>query len=94
MTAEVRERAARPRDAAFYKKELTSWDVVQKLFKREMDEYDKAQQAEKGVKHVIKYRASHAREWFNGMTPSQKEEVENARAKWEKEGAPEESQAL
>ncbi|KAG1883654.1 hypothetical protein F4604DRAFT_1677404 [Suillus subluteus] len=41
-------------DAAFYKKEISDWDVVQKLFKQEMDQYDKDEQEKLGVKNEIK----------------------------------------
>jgi hypothetical protein len=36
----------------------------------------------------------HARDWFNDMSPAQRKEVENAKDKWNKEGAPAESQAM
>lgn len=91
--AKEREAASRPKEASFYKKVLTDWDVAQKLFKKEMDEYDKAEQAKKGDSHAIKYRTGHAREWFNNMSPGQKKEVEDAKKKWNEEGAPEETQA-
>lgn len=88
-----REASARPKEASFYKKRLTDWDVAQKLFKQEIDAFDKAEQAKKGVKNAIKYRTGHAREWFNKMSPQQIKEVNNVKEKWNKEGAPEESQA-
>jgi hypothetical protein len=72
---------------------LSEWDVALKLFKQEIDTYDKAEQRRKGLQHSIKYRTGHAREWFNNMTPSQQEEVKSAVKKWNREGAPEESQA-
>ncbi|KAG1887756.1 hypothetical protein F4604DRAFT_1674924 [Suillus subluteus] len=65
--AKAREISARPKEASFYKKMLTDWDVAQRLFKQEMDEFDKAEQARKGVKDPIKFRTRHAREWFNQM---------------------------
>ncbi|KAG2078328.1 hypothetical protein BDR04DRAFT_1112558 [Suillus decipiens] len=40
--------------AAFYKKEISDWDVVQKLFKQEMDQYNKDEQEKPGVKNEIK----------------------------------------
>ena len=91
--AKEREALARPKEASFYKKVLTDWDVAQKLFKKEMDEYDKAQQAKKGTSHAIRYRTAHAREWFNNMSQEQKKEVEDAKKKWNEEGALEEIQA-
>jgi hypothetical protein len=91
--AKKREAAARPKEASFYKKRLTDWDVAQKLFKQEMDAFDKAEQAKKGVQNAIKYRTGHAREWFNNMSDQQIKQVELAKEKWNKEGAPEESQA-
>ncbi|KAG0698281.1 hypothetical protein DFH29DRAFT_1002933 [Suillus ampliporus] len=91
---EEREAEARPKDAAFYKREANDWDVVQKLFKQEMDEYDKEEQAKLGVNNEIKYRTGHARKWFNNMTPAQQKEVEDAKEKWNREGAPPESQAI
>ncbi|OJA14909.1 hypothetical protein AZE42_13819, partial [Rhizopogon vesiculosus] len=63
-----REANARPKDASFYKKELNDWVVAQKLFKTEMDAYDKAEQVKKGVSNEIRYRTGHAREWFNNMS--------------------------
>ncbi|KAG1721765.1 hypothetical protein EDD22DRAFT_854317 [Suillus occidentalis] len=92
--AEEREATSHPREASFYKKSLTEWDVAQKLFKQEMDAYDKAEQQRKGLEKSIKYRTGHAREWFDAMSPSQQKEVKSAMAKWNKEGAPEESQAM
>ncbi|KAG0696995.1 hypothetical protein DFH29DRAFT_879023 [Suillus ampliporus] len=91
---EEREAEARPKDAAFYKREANDWDVTQKLFKQEMDEYDKEEQAKLGVNNEIKYRTGHARKWFNNMTPAQQKEVEDAKEKWNREGAPPESQAI
>jgi hypothetical protein len=58
-----------------------------------MDAYDKAEQVKKGVSNEIRYRTGHAREWFNNMSASQLKEVQDAKEKWNKEGAPEESQA-
>ncbi|KAG1801990.1 uncharacterized protein BJ212DRAFT_1304913 [Suillus subaureus] len=92
--AKEREISACPKEASFYKKKLTDWDMTQKLFKHEINEFDKAEQARKGVNDPIKFRTGHAREWFNKMSPTQKKEVEYAREKWNKEGAPEESQAI
>lgn len=94
LSPEEREAGARPKDAAFYKKEVGDWDVAQRLFKQEIDEYDKEEQAKLGVKNEIKYRTGHARNWFKNMTPAQRKEVENAREKWNKEGAPPESQTM
>ncbi|KAG1778636.1 hypothetical protein EV702DRAFT_1044495 [Suillus placidus] len=51
LSPEEREAAAHPKDAAFYKKEASDWDVAQKLFKQEIDEYDKEKQAKLGVKN-------------------------------------------
>ncbi|KAG2130404.1 hypothetical protein DEU56DRAFT_914835, partial [Suillus clintonianus] len=86
VSPEDRELAARPKDAGFYKKELNAWDVAQKLFKQEMDDYDKEQQRRKAT--------GHAREWFNNMTSAHRKEVEEARDKWNREGAPVEAQAM
>ncbi|KAG2091656.1 uncharacterized protein F5147DRAFT_779937 [Suillus discolor] len=94
VSPEEREMAARPKDAAFYKKEITDWDVAQKLFKQEIDDYDKEEQSKLGGKHSIKFRTGHARDWFNNMTPAQREEVEDAKEKWNREGAPAEAQAM
>ncbi|KAG0693145.1 hypothetical protein DFH29DRAFT_881674 [Suillus ampliporus] len=92
--AEEREAASRPREASFYKKSLTEWDVAQRLFKEEIDKFDKDEQRRKGVQRSIKYRTGHAREWFDNMSPSQQEEVKFAMTKWNREGAPEESQVV
>ncbi|KAG1873079.1 hypothetical protein F4604DRAFT_1681149 [Suillus subluteus] len=92
--AKEREISARPKEASFYKKKLTDWDVAQRLFKQEIDEFDKAEQARKGVKDPIKFRTCHAREWFNQMSSTQKKEVDYAQEKWNTEGAPEESQVM
>ncbi|KAG2126563.1 uncharacterized protein EDB93DRAFT_1257511, partial [Suillus bovinus] len=91
---EEREAACHPREATFYKKTLSEWDVTQKLFKQEINEYDKAEQERKGLEHSIKYQTLHAWEWFDKMTASQKQEVKSAMEKWNREGAPEESQAV
>ncbi|KAG2102556.1 uncharacterized protein F5147DRAFT_776304 [Suillus discolor] len=94
VSPEEREMAARPKDAAFYKKEITDWDVAQKLFKQEIDDYDKEEQSKLGGKHLIKFCTGHARDWFNNMTPAQREEVEDTKEKWNREGAPAEAQAM
>ncbi|KAG1778004.1 hypothetical protein EV702DRAFT_1196803 [Suillus placidus] len=94
LSPEEREAAARPKDAAFYKKEVSDWDVAQKLFKQEIDQYDKEEQVKLGVKNEIKYRTGHARDWFRNMTPAQRKEVEDAQEKWNREGAPPESQVI
>ncbi|KAG2063001.1 hypothetical protein BDR04DRAFT_1203066, partial [Suillus decipiens] len=93
LSSEEREAAACPKDAAFYKKEISDWDVVQKLFKQEMDQYNKNEQEKLGVKNEIKYRTCHARDWFKSMNPVQRKEVEDAWEKWNREGTPPESQA-
>ncbi|KAG2338167.1 hypothetical protein BDR05DRAFT_1004409 [Suillus weaverae] len=94
LSPEEREAAAHPKDVAFYKKEVSDWDVVQRLFKQEIDEYNKEEQMKLGVKNEIKYRTGHARDWFRNMTPVQQKEVEDAQEKWNREGAPPESQAM
>ncbi|KAG2047201.1 hypothetical protein BDR06DRAFT_1032530 [Suillus hirtellus] len=94
MSPKDRELVARPKDAGFYKKELNTWDVAQKLFKQEMDDYDKEQQQKKGVQHSIKYRTGHVREWSNSMTSAHRKEVEEARDEWNRDGTPAESQAM
>ncbi|KAG0692864.1 hypothetical protein DFH29DRAFT_1008017 [Suillus ampliporus] len=92
--AEDCEASSRPREPSFYKKTLSEWDVAQKLFKQEIDAYDKAKQQSNGLEYSIKYRTGHAREWFNNMTSSQQQEVNFAMKKWNEEGAPEETQAI
>ncbi|KAG1832273.1 hypothetical protein F4604DRAFT_1946218 [Suillus subluteus] len=94
VSPEEREANARPKDASFYKKKLTDWDVAQKLFKQEIDDFDKGEQRKMGVPHSIKHRTGHARQWFNNMTSAQQKEVQQARDKWNEEGAPAESQAM
>jgi hypothetical protein len=94
VSPEEREGAACPKDAGFYKKEATSFDVAQKLFKQEIDCYDKEEQSKLGVKNSIKFHTGHARDWFKNMTPAQQKEVEDAKEKWNREGAPVDSQAM
>ncbi|KAG2112713.1 uncharacterized protein F5147DRAFT_771253 [Suillus discolor] len=94
VTVEEREAAAHPKTAVFYKKECNEWDVAQKLFKQEIDDYDKAERARKELDDSIKHRMGHAREWFKKMTAEQEKEVKDAMEKWNKEGAPEEIQAV
>ncbi|KAG1742942.1 hypothetical protein EDD22DRAFT_851564 [Suillus occidentalis] len=89
-----RKLAAHPKEAGFYKKELNAWDITQKLFKQEMDDYDKEQQQKKGMQHSIKYRTGYMREWFNNMTSAHQKEVEETRDKWNREGAPAEAQTI
>jgi len=59
-----------------------------------MDAFDKAEQRRKDLQQSIRYRTGHAREWFDNMSPSQQKEVKFAMTKWNREGAPEESQAV
>ncbi|KAG2051656.1 hypothetical protein BDR06DRAFT_1060478 [Suillus hirtellus] len=94
MSPEEREANACPKDASFYKKQLTDWDIAQKLFKQEMDNYDKEEQQKMGVPHSIQYQTGYAQQWFNSITFGQKKEVQQARDKWNKEGALLESQAI
>lgn len=94
VTPEEREAAARPKTALFYKKECNEWDVAQKLFKEEINDYDKAERARKGLGESIKHRMGHAREWFRKMTVEQEKEVKDAMERWNKEGAPEDIQAV
>jgi hypothetical protein len=92
--ARNREANARPREASFYKNELLDFAVAQRLFKEEIDSYDKAEQRKKGVQNEIRYRTEHAHQWVNNMSASQCKEVKDAKEKWNKEGAPEKSQAV
>ncbi|KAG1786054.1 uncharacterized protein HD556DRAFT_1450035 [Suillus plorans] len=94
VSPEEREANARPKDASFYKKQLTDWDVAQKLFRQEIDDYDKEEQRKMGITHSIRHRTGHARQWFNNMTSAQKKDVQRAKDKWNEEGAPAESQAM
>ncbi|KAG1818403.1 hypothetical protein EV424DRAFT_1347668 [Suillus variegatus] len=94
VTVEEREAAAHPKTAVFYKKECNEWDVAQKLFKQEINDYNKAERARKELDDSIKHRMGHAREWFKKMTAEQEKEVKDAMEKWNKEGAPEEIQAV
>jgi len=93
LAIKEREANTRPKEASFYKKELNDWVVALKLFKEEIDAYDKVEQEKKGAHNNIKYRTGHAREWFNNMSASQLKQVQDAKEKWNKEGAPGESQA-
>jgi hypothetical protein len=92
--AREREANARPTEASFYKNELLDFAVAQRLFKEEIDSYDKAEQKKKGVQNEIKYRTKHAHQWVDNMSASQRKEVKDAKEKWNKEGAPEKSQAV
>ncbi|KAG1883264.1 hypothetical protein F4604DRAFT_1677614 [Suillus subluteus] len=94
VTSEEREAAARPKTALFYKKECNEWDVAQKLFKEEINDYDKSERVKKGLSESIKHRMGHAREWFRNMTAEQEKEVKDAMEKWNKEGAPVDIQAV
>ncbi|KAG1901604.1 uncharacterized protein F5891DRAFT_979420 [Suillus fuscotomentosus] len=94
VSPEEREANARPKDALFYKKQLTDWDITQKLFRQEIDNYDKEEQQKMGITHSIRHHMGHARKWFNNMTPAQKKDVQQAKDKWNEEGAPAESQAM
>ncbi|KAG2063377.1 hypothetical protein BDR04DRAFT_1123299 [Suillus decipiens] len=60
VTAAEREAVAHPTTALFYKKECNEWDVVQKLFKEEINDYDKAERLRKGLGDSIKHRMGHA----------------------------------
>ncbi|KAG1736823.1 hypothetical protein EDD22DRAFT_852207 [Suillus occidentalis] len=91
---EEREAAAHPKTALFYKKECNEWDVAQKLFKEEINDYDKAERVRKGLGESIKHRMGHAREWFRKMMVEQEKEVKDAMERWNKEGAPEDIQAV
>ncbi|KAG2358380.1 hypothetical protein BDR07DRAFT_1489516 [Suillus spraguei] len=94
VTAVEREAVAHPKTALFYKKECNEWDVAQKLFKEEINDYDKAERLRKGFNDSIKHRMGHAWEWFKKVTTEQEKEVKDAMDKWNREGAPEEIQAI
>ncbi|KAG2138970.1 hypothetical protein DEU56DRAFT_755688 [Suillus clintonianus] len=64
------EAASHPKEALFYKNTLSEWDVAQKLFKQEINQYDKAKHQRKGLEHSLKYQMGHAIEWFDNMTSS------------------------
>ncbi|KAG1820804.1 hypothetical protein EV424DRAFT_1347051 [Suillus variegatus] len=61
-------------------------DVAQKLFKQEIDDFDKAERVRKELDDSIKHRMGHAREWFEKMMAEQEKEVKDAMEKWNKEG--------
>ncbi|KAG1901340.1 uncharacterized protein F5891DRAFT_1187625 [Suillus fuscotomentosus] len=83
VTVEERKALARPQTALSYKKECNEWDVAQKLFKQEIDDFNKAERVRKELDDSIKHRMGHAREWFKKMTAKQEKEKDNLKKKLE-----------
>jgi hypothetical protein len=91
---EERKAVACPKTALFDKKECNEWDVTQKLFKKKINNYYKAEKARKELGDFIKHRMGHAREWFKKMTAEQEKDVKDAMEKWNKEGVPKKIQTV
>ncbi|KAI6046849.1 hypothetical protein EDC04DRAFT_2887339 [Pisolithus marmoratus] len=85
---DAREEQARPTKAGDYKKAFVASTAAQKLFKDEMDAYDRERQDTKDPKTIGK-RTKIVQEWWEPLSDDKKAEAGRVAEKWNKLGAPE-----
>ncbi|KAI6034671.1 hypothetical protein BKA83DRAFT_4461027 [Pisolithus microcarpus] len=87
---DAREEKARPTKAGDYKKPFTAFTSGQRLFKDEMDTYDRERRDTKDPK-TIGQRNKIIQQWWESLSDSKKDEAGRAAEKWNKLGAPKET---
>ncbi|KAI5982237.1 hypothetical protein EDD15DRAFT_2378085 [Pisolithus albus] len=87
---DAREEKARPTKAGDYKKPFTAFTSGQRLFKDEMDTYDRERRDTKDPK-TIGQRNKIIQQWWESLSDSKKAEAGRAVEKWNKLGAPKET---
>ncbi|KAI6019426.1 hypothetical protein BKA83DRAFT_4127312 [Pisolithus microcarpus] len=84
---DAREEKACPTKAGDYKKAFMAFTAVQKIFKEEMDAYDKERRDTKDTK-TIGQRNRIIQQWWESVSDERKAEAGRAAEKWNKLGAP------
>ncbi|KAI6041725.1 hypothetical protein EDC04DRAFT_2601507 [Pisolithus marmoratus] len=87
---DVREEKAHPTKAGDYKKAFTAFTAVQRIFKEEMDAYDRERRDTKDPK-TIGQRNRIIQQWWESVSDERKAEAGRAAEKWNKLGAPKET---
>ncbi|KAI6015714.1 hypothetical protein EDC04DRAFT_2608660 [Pisolithus marmoratus] len=86
---DAREKAC-PTKAGDYKKAFTAFTAVQKIFKEEIDAYDRERRDTKDPK-TIGQRNRIIQQWWESVSDERKAETGRAAEKWNKLGAPKET---
>ncbi|KAI6039577.1 hypothetical protein EDC04DRAFT_2895094 [Pisolithus marmoratus] len=89
----VREERARPTRAGDYRKPFSAFTCSQRLFKDDMDAYDRERRDTKDPK-TIGQRTKVVQQWWEFLSDDRKAEVGRAAEKWNKLGAPKETHDL
>ncbi|KAI6023455.1 hypothetical protein EDC04DRAFT_2606617 [Pisolithus marmoratus] len=87
---DAREEKACPTKAGDYKKAFTAFTAVQRIFKEEMDAYDRERRDTKDPK-TIGQRNRIIQQWWESVSDERKAEAGRAAEKWNKLGAPKET---
>ncbi|KAI6036719.1 hypothetical protein PISMIDRAFT_17849 [Pisolithus microcarpus 441] len=90
---DAREEKAQPTKAGDYKKAFTAFTAAQKIFKEEMDAYDRERRDTKDPK-TIRQRNRIIQQWWESVSDERKAEAGRAAEKWNKLGAPKETHDL
>ncbi|KAI6013015.1 hypothetical protein EDC04DRAFT_2609412 [Pisolithus marmoratus] len=89
----VREERARPTKAGDYRKPFTAFTCGQRLFKDDLDLYDRERRDTKDPK-TIGQRTKIVQKWWESLSDDRKAEAGRAAEKWNKLGAPKETHDL
>ncbi|KAI6009102.1 hypothetical protein EDC04DRAFT_2906775 [Pisolithus marmoratus] len=87
---DAREEKAHPTKAGDYKKAFTPFTAAQRIFKEEMDAYDRERRDTKDLK-TIGQRNRTIQQWWESVSDERKAEAGRAVEKWNKLGAPKET---
>ncbi|KAI6008511.1 hypothetical protein EDC04DRAFT_2610914 [Pisolithus marmoratus] len=87
---DAREEKAHPTKAGDYKQAFTAFTAVQRIFKEEMDAYDRERRDTKDPK-TIGQRNRIIQQWWESVSDERKAEAGRAVEKWNKLGAPKET---
>ncbi|KAI6042082.1 hypothetical protein EDC04DRAFT_2974212 [Pisolithus marmoratus] len=87
---DAREEKAHPTKAGDYKKAFMAFTVAQRIFKEEMDAYDRERRDTKDPK-TIGQRNRIIQQWWESVSDERKAEAGRATEKWNKLGAPKET---
>ncbi|KAI5982070.1 hypothetical protein EDC04DRAFT_2616956 [Pisolithus marmoratus] len=90
---DAREERARPTKAGDYRKPFSAFTCGQRLFKDDMDAYDRARRDTKDPK-TIGQRTKIVQQWWESLSDDRKAEAGRAVEKWNNLGAPKETHDL
>ncbi|KAI6030162.1 hypothetical protein EDC04DRAFT_2898559 [Pisolithus marmoratus] len=90
---DAREEKAHPTKAGDYKKAFMAFTAVQRIFKEEMDAYDRKRRDTKDPK-TIGQRNRIIQQWWESVSDERKAEAGRAAEKWNRLGAPKETHDL